>query len=194
MKSYWTESSPVTGEDRARPLGRITPVATSATLGGGREPTAMLEFAHTVFGEVFGKESLVGEARLELPDWLADRDPVLDRRYVPIAPAAEQAVNDLDVFSSHSPNNAFLTAAVLATLFERTGDEHPTFAELAAELRRLDATEQLDLLKNHHWFIRLAGRSTDAISLAELAAKTLSASSAERDNQRGRAIRQRYLD
>ena len=196
VKSYWTEISPVTDEDRARPLGRITPVATSATLGSGGEgePTAMLEFAHTVFGEVFGKESLVGETRVELPDWLADRDTGLDRRYVPIAPSADQAVKDLDAFSRTSPNNAYLTAAVLATLFERTGGEHPAFADLAAELRRLDATEQLDLLKKHHWFARLVDRSTEAISLAELAAHTLSASSAERDNQRGRAIRQRYLD
>ncbi|MEV3961192.1 hypothetical protein AB0M34_09880 [Nocardia sp. NPDC050193] len=55
-------------------------------------------------------------------------------------------------------------------------------------------TEQLDLLKKHHWFVRLLSESTEAVSLAGLAAKVLSASSAERDNQRGRAIRQRYLD
>lgn len=61
VKSYWSESSQVEDDDRARPLGRITPVATSATLGGGGEPTAMLEFAHTVFGEVFTADSLVGE-------------------------------------------------------------------------------------------------------------------------------------
>src|SRR5690606_38252436 len=63
VKSYWTESTRVSEEDRARPLGRITPVATSATLGGGGEPTAMLDFAHTVFGEEFAPESLVGETR-----------------------------------------------------------------------------------------------------------------------------------
>ena len=36
--------------DRARPLGRLTPVATSATLGDNGDPAAMLEFAETVFG------------------------------------------------------------------------------------------------------------------------------------------------
>ncbi|MBF6455553.1 DEAD/DEAH box helicase [Nocardia cyriacigeorgica] len=195
VKSYWTDSSPVTDEDRARPLGRITPVATSATLGGGGEPTAMLEFAHTVFGEVFDADSLVTETRLELQEWLADRDTGLDRRYAPIVPSAAQAVTDLDDLIRHrSPTNAHLTAAVLATLFERTGDEHPSFAELTAELRRLDETEQLDLLKKHHWFVRLLTRSTEATSLADLAAALLSASSAERDNQRARATRQRYLD
>ncbi|WP_063127655.1 DEAD/DEAH box helicase [Nocardia fusca] len=193
VKSYWSESSPATEEDRARPLGRITPVATSATLGGKGEPTAMLEFAHTVFGEVFPVDSLVGETRLELDEWLADRDSGLDRRYAPIAPSAEQAVKALDELARNSPTNANLTAAVLATLFERSG-EHLTFDELAAELRRLGEAEQLSLLKKHHWFVRLLTRSTAAVSLAELAAVTLTASSAERDNRRARATRQRYLD
>lgn len=193
VKSYWSESSPVTDEDRARPLGRITPVATSATLGGRGEPTAMLAFAHTVFGEVFPGDALVGETRLGLDEWLADRDPGLNRRYEPIAPSAEQAVKDLDEFGRGAPTNANLTAAVLATLFERSG-EHLTFGELAAELRRLDETEQLSLLKRHHWFVSLLKRSTEAVSLTELASAVLTAPSAERDNRRARATRQRYLD
>ncbi len=114
VKSYWSESSPVTDEDRARPLGRITPVATSATLGGQGEPTAMLEFVHTVFGEVFPGDALVGETRLGLDEWPADRDPSLDRRYEPIAPSAEQAVKELDKFSQGAPTNANLTASVPA--------------------------------------------------------------------------------
>lgn len=194
VKSYWTESSPVTDDDRARPLGRITPVATSATLGGGGEPTAMLDFAHTVFGEPFDAESLVTETRLELQEWLADRDPGLDRRYAPIVPAADQVVKALDAFIKQAPTNSHLTAAVLATLFERTDGEHPEFGQLTAELRRLDATEQLDLLKKHHWFVQVLKRSTEAVSLAELAVTTLAASSAERDNPLARANRQRYID
>ena len=38
-------TTPLTDEDRARPLGRVTPVATSATLGDKGDPAAMLEFA-----------------------------------------------------------------------------------------------------------------------------------------------------
>ena len=53
LKSHWTTTSKVTDDDRGRPLGRITPVATSATLGSRTAPVAMLDFAYTVFGERF---------------------------------------------------------------------------------------------------------------------------------------------
>jgi len=69
LKSYWTDDSPVTDLDRARPLGRITPVATSATLGDGGDPTAMVEFAHTVFGDDFDRTSIVTESRLTIDEW-----------------------------------------------------------------------------------------------------------------------------
>ena len=49
LKSHWTATSRVTDEDRARPLGRVTPVATSATLGRRRRRPAMLRLrAHRV--------------------------------------------------------------------------------------------------------------------------------------------------
>ena len=52
LKSHWADGDPaVTDEDRARPLGRLTPVATSATLGDGGDPSTMRGFAETVFGE-----------------------------------------------------------------------------------------------------------------------------------------------
>ncbi|MFC3965797.1 DEAD/DEAH box helicase [Nocardia jiangsuensis] len=188
VKSYSTDHGEV------RPLGRITPVATSATLGGQGEPTAMLEFAHTVFGEVFAPEALVGETRLGLDEWLADRATDLDRRYLPIAPAVEDAVSSLDALKRTSPGNAQLTAAVLATLFERAGDRHLEPGELAAELRRLDEGEQLDLLKQHQLFVRLVERAQEAVSLAELAAVLLPAPSGERDSPKSQATRQRYLD
>src|SRR3954465_6512987 len=50
LKSHWRhDEPPLTEEDWARPLGRITPVATSATLGDGGDPAEMLDFAETVF-------------------------------------------------------------------------------------------------------------------------------------------------
>ena len=57
LKSHWAADDPrLTDDDRARPLGRITPVATSATLGDKGDPRAMLEFAETVFGEPFDED------------------------------------------------------------------------------------------------------------------------------------------
>ena len=66
-----------------RPLGAITPVATSATLGGGSDGGPKLrEFAETVFGAEFDETSLIGEDRLTVEEWAtgpAGRVPLLDR-------------------------------------------------------------------------------------------------------------------
>jgi ATP-dependent helicase YprA (DUF1998 family) len=60
-----------------RPLGRITPVATSATLGDGRETGAtLLEFAGRVFGETFDAVSVIGEQRMSPDEWLRDATDV----------------------------------------------------------------------------------------------------------------------
>ena len=70
-------------EEAERPLGKVTPVATSATLGGGAAdgyggsangvvPEAhadMLSFAHTVFGEKLEPEAVVGETLLSVEQW-----------------------------------------------------------------------------------------------------------------------------
>ncbi|CAM2808996.1 DEAD/DEAH box helicase [Skermania piniformis] len=70
LKSHWPEADPaITADDRARPLGRITPVATSATLGADGDPAAMVDFAHTVFGEEFGADAVITESRLTITEW-----------------------------------------------------------------------------------------------------------------------------
>ena len=59
-----------------RPLGAITPVATSATLGSGAEGGPKLcEFAETVFGTPFDPGSLVVEDRLSVEEWTASPRP-----------------------------------------------------------------------------------------------------------------------
>jgi ATP-dependent helicase YprA (DUF1998 family) len=68
LKSYWPQGA-LTDEEHARPLGRITPVATSATLGDKSDPAAMIDFARTVFGDEFGDASVVTESRLSLDEW-----------------------------------------------------------------------------------------------------------------------------
>ncbi|MGF6882332.1 ATP-dependent helicase YprA (DUF1998 family) [Nocardia sp. GAS34] len=194
VKSYWDSSSPVTDEDRARPLGRITPVATSATLGSNGKPTAMLDFAHTVFGEVFTEDTLVGETRVSPAEWLADRDTELDRLYRGVVPAVDDAVERLEALVETSPSNTQLTATVLAGLFERNDGVYEEPERMAAALRRLDAAEQLDLLKKHNLLAQVLKRATEAVSLAELAEAVLPPPSSGRDNPRGQAKRQRYLD
>ncbi|WP_276651314.1 DEAD/DEAH box helicase [Corynebacterium vitaeruminis] len=57
-------------EEAARPLGRITPVATSATMGSGESgKESMLAFAHTVFGEKLDPSAIVGDTLLTLEQW-----------------------------------------------------------------------------------------------------------------------------
>lgn len=56
-------------EAQARPLGQVTPVATSATLGGQGDATSMLDFAHTIFGEKLTADAVVGETKQTLPQW-----------------------------------------------------------------------------------------------------------------------------
>ena len=53
-----------------RPLGNVTPVATSATLGDKGDPAAMLGFAATVFGEPFDEDAVVTESRVGIDDWI----------------------------------------------------------------------------------------------------------------------------
>ncbi|WP_063065069.1 DEAD/DEAH box helicase [Nocardia violaceofusca] len=195
IKSYWTADSAVTDADRARPLGRITPVATSATLGSEKAPTAMLDFAHTVFGEVFTADAVVGETRLTPDEWLADRSPALDHLYRPIRyPALDEAnLRDLEDRVNAAPNNTAATALILATLFERVGLEGG-LGERASDLRKLGDTELLDLLKSHDLFRSLLRTSVQAVSLAELADTVLETTTSTREQPRDIARRQRYLD
>src|SRR5699024_5193049 len=55
-----------------RPLGNITPVATSATLGSEGDPAVMLDFAETIFGEVFAPEAVITETQVDVPTWQAN--------------------------------------------------------------------------------------------------------------------------
>lgn len=193
VKAHWDSNSPVTEEDRARPLGRITPVATSATLGAEGSPDAMLTFAHTVFGEQFTEDALVGETRREIDEWLADRDKGLDSKYEAIsAPVVRDAVEKLHALAETAPGNAKLTAGVLATLFRGADDDADDFERTTAQLRRLDDVEQLHLLKGHPLFVRLLNKATDAISLGALAGEILPIHT--NDTPAAQADREHYLD
>ena len=60
----------LTPAEQQRALGRITPVATSATLGDKHsEPTEMLNFAHTIFGDELTTDAVVRETMLDVEQW-----------------------------------------------------------------------------------------------------------------------------
>ncbi|WP_232715217.1 DEAD/DEAH box helicase [Gordonia metallireducens] len=60
------------------PLGRLTPVATSATLGSGSRTDDLREFAEKVFGTSFEPDSVVGETSLLATDIVPDVDFALE--------------------------------------------------------------------------------------------------------------------
>ncbi|MGS2809905.1 DEAD/DEAH box helicase [Nocardia sp. MW-W600-9] len=194
LKSHWTTQSPVTAEDRERPLGKITPVATSATLGSKSEPTEMLDFAETVFGEPFTKETLIGETRVDVEQWLGNRSTSLDRTFSPVEPVLSEAVAELDRAAAKALTNKRLTAAVLATLFRHTSDIDDSPERIAAGLHKLDESEMLDLVKRHGTFARILRSALDVTSVKELAATALPSLTGERDLGRSLAQRERYVE
>lgn len=54
------------------PIGDVTPIATSATLGDDGDPGRMLEFAETVFGIPFSADSVVRETRQSVRQWVRE--------------------------------------------------------------------------------------------------------------------------
>ena len=65
------EASPLRSEDWTTPLGPITPIATSATMGGDDDAEAMLGFASQVLGLQLGDDAVVTETRMSWGEWSA---------------------------------------------------------------------------------------------------------------------------
>ncbi|MFX4271935.1 DEAD/DEAH box helicase [Propionibacteriaceae bacterium Y1685] len=79
------------------PLGPITPVATSATLGDGGDPAAMLDFARTVFGRELGSDAVITESRLSLDEWWSTQDDPVSPELVDLLAQTGQATALSDV-------------------------------------------------------------------------------------------------
>ncbi len=96
LKKYQPEGF-LSPEDAERPLGKVTPVATSATLGDksaeGDENAErgtfaadaeaphgdMLSFAYTVFGEQMPPDAVVGETLMGVEEWQATVGPLASK-------------------------------------------------------------------------------------------------------------------
>lgn len=169
LRSHWPDDAPVSEEDRARPLGRLTPVATSATLGGQGDPAVMCAFAETVFGEPFGDDAVITETRLPLDVWVGDaRERAAALGVTPVdvdgrvAAELRAAVDDL----GPDPAGADLARVVLTHLYE--GD---VAAAVAAGPGAL-----LTLSQAHPLVAALVRASGDAVALVDLASEVSAAS------------------
>ncbi|MFL0577285.1 DEAD/DEAH box helicase [Brevibacterium luteolum] len=180
LKRRWPESHPkLTDEHRTRPLGRITPVGTSATLGDEGDPTALIEFADAVFGERIGTDAVVTESRYTVEEWtrltfdpLSEPHPDLipgfsvdDLAYQDIASIpSDDAVHFIFDSSETSLNTIVRTAVTLLT----TQDRWP---ELSAAVAESDFEPQLmaELLRHHPSIQQLAALTVHAQPMHALA-------------------------
>ncbi|WP_424185357.1 DEAD/DEAH box helicase [Actinokineospora sp. G85] len=131
-----------------RPLGRVTPVATSATLGDGTDGSRLLDFAGRVFGEPFGPDAVVGERRMGAAAWLEDTSDAPDSHDYDPLPLLEQVT---DAIHRTDGGHLALLNAVAAVFFrdpnaepvadprDFTSDQHA----LGSRLRRHPLTRAL---------------------------------------------------
>ncbi|MCL1898475.1 MAG: DEAD/DEAH box helicase, partial [Micrococcales bacterium] len=149
----------LTEADKTRPLGRVTPVATSATLGG-EDPAKMLEFAQTVFGEVFEPEALVTESRLSLGEWVAGAGQTGLRSVDPAKLRVAELAQEIRALGE-SPDVETLMTVVLGSLFK---GKVPS-----------DVARQAAALKSHPLVQRLVELTAKAQPIASLPGLVLGA-------------------
>lgn len=164
LKSSWPQGW-ATPDNLARPLGRITPVATSATLGDQGDSASMVDFARTVFGDEFDDSCVVGEERLTPEQWSGDAaweaealglTPVtLTRTDLTTVNASLAALDTGDL-----PR---LTLGVLAALYDEPVNR------ISSLTSNGDPERQLTLLKAHPMIHEIVAASGTAIHLTELA-------------------------
>lgn len=144
-------------EQLALPLSKVTPVATSATMGGPIEqnkPSPMLQFAKTIFGVEFTADAVIQETRVALDEWLrAPRPPsLLTRDDQSILARLEYVVEDMD--QDIEPET--LITDVIRTLFGRV------------KLDFSDLWQVENALKAHPWVQKLVRSTENAASLADI--------------------------
>ncbi|KAA0919253.1 DEAD/DEAH box helicase [Dietzia sp. ANT_WB102] len=152
---------PRTNGDLARPLGRITPVATSATLGDDGDTTAVREFARTVFGEEFPPESVLTESRLSVDQWMdaapADRVPA-EVSASPAVVAEVEAEISRHLATDRDPAEA-IYQAVCTEVFRVPADS--------------PASDVLDAVRQHELVARILEHSARAVSVSDLTRSVL---------------------
>ncbi|WP_084637145.1 DEAD/DEAH box helicase [Neomicrococcus aestuarii] len=166
LKSHWPQdlsSVGLTEIDRARPLGKITPVATSATLGGASTPgdgsngsTEMLRFAETILGEKLGRDALVTESRMSFATWRDVEGSAAtseNRELADLAGLIDETNQRVRADASHE---SLISAAIDALFVEHPG---------------ADPTSLLRALRHHPLTERLVRETSGAVVLRELAAR-----------------------
>ena len=164
LKSYWPQGA-LTDADWARPLGHITPVATSATLGDQGDPAAMIDFARTVFDDEFDAVSVVTESRLSPGEWTAgaaDRTTALGFSPRRLSRADLPAANTAVELLGPRAEARARALAVLSCLYD-------TDADALTRTVGDDARALLPLVQAHPLVHELVAATEQAFHLGNLA-------------------------
>lgn len=178
LKSYWNpEDSQLTDRDWLLPLGRITPVATSATLGDKGDPSVMVEFAHTVFGEDFDSGSVITEDRVSIDEWsFGSAARVAELGLIPVSFGdidIERALGSLfnlgDQPSAHDVSLTVLSELYSFADISTTENTSKFLTSLLEESPDL----WLSLVQAHPLVLRLAEFAEEATSISDLSIELL---------------------
>ena len=171
LKSYWPDDA-FTDADRARPLGRITPVATSATLGDKGDPAAMIEFARLPSSATSSTTtSVVTESRLSLDEWAAGCRRPYDRPWA-LPPAHWRG----QTYLRPTPPSRILGTRVeaRARALAVLGCLYDTDAATLARPSVMTAEALLSLVQAHPLVHELVAASEQAVHLGDLAGAAVS--------------------
>lgn len=165
---------------------QITPVATSATLGDKGDPSAMIDFARTVFGVDFDETSVVTETRMSYEEWAREStrrvaDAGLEPQ--PVDNALVAAVNAA-ITDPRSTSVDELTRGVVASLYRRN-DSDVGSATFDDDLVAAAAAAAHPLVQ------ALADAASDAVRLDDLADRILPSGLAADETYEDRAARRR---
>ena len=168
LKRHWKDGDRFTADDWDRPLGLITPIATSATLGDKGDPGVMVGFANTVFGDEFTPDSVVTETRLSLDEWVGDSRVAAEGLALVERPLTPTAIAQLNA-AARTPDGAQRDAGVLARdmlaqLFTERGSDGEPF-----DASDLDNAKLFDLARAHSLVLAICQAATEAVSLDDLA-------------------------
>ncbi|GGO98508.1 DEAD/DEAH box helicase [Actinomyces gaoshouyii] len=172
LRAHLADDDPRQADYERSPLGPVCPVATSATLGDGGDPTHMLAFARDVFGADLPVEAIVTETRTDLDTWAKPHRAATARLGLKARRLTALSPTDLahlaDLADQPVTDSAQLLADVVSILYQPQDDQP------ADRVTDLIAPNLAHAIQSHPDIIDLISRANRAAPLAGLAASVLS--------------------
>ena len=174
LRSHVPDDHPDRALFESRPLGKVTPVGTSATLGDAGDPRAMLDFAAQVFGEPFSPDAAVTEQRVDGEAFSsAVREKTAHLRPRLLSSLLAEEIAELGRIGVDNPGDtALLLSDVAGALYRTDEDDAPSeiesevLIEAHPDVRRLieltDQATHIDTLTGELFASTALGDGIDA--------------------------------